>query len=118
MKFLSSLGLIQTISNIETVFNKARKLCRFKYTDELTHRESNKFVLFSSILPLKYMSSCFSSAKVKRRKFINLNLFLRNTHTKIREKLRRPVPQAQTENLSREDFEKQQNNFARKIRKT
>ena len=50
------------------------------------------------------MSSCFSSAKVERRKFINLNLFLRDTYTKIREKLRRPVPQAQTKYLSREEF--------------
>ena len=63
------------------------------------------------------MSSCFSSARVERRKFIILNLFLRNTHTKTREKLRRPVPQAQTENLSREEFEKQQNNFVTEIRK-
>ena len=63
------------------------------------------------------MSSCFSSARVERRKFINLNLFLRDTYTKIREKLMRPVPQAQTKYLSREEFEKQQNNFAREIRK-
>ena len=47
----------------------------------------------------------FSLITIKHRNITNLKLFLRNSYTRICEKLMRPVLQPQTEKLSTEDIE-------------
>ena len=58
----------------------------------------------------------FSSTKVEHRIFDSFKKFLRSTYTRNCEKFKRPEPQAQKENVSREEYLKSLNDKIRRIK--